>query len=609
MYQKVDSSHWERYVINENSTSAILRGLEPETTYQVKVRGECDIGHTQESDISDHIITEKSPDDRLAILFKGVSTHIGSEKGGHEIYKIPLCDMPSKTKGIAKCTIGNSQDITLEFPEKVLMLVGATGSGKSTLINGIANYVLGVKWEDDFRFKLITEDTGKDQSKNVITSYSFPRYNGSPLAFRLTVVDTPGFGDTGGLKRDEEITALIKDFFTTRGPEGIDHIDGIGFVAQSPLVRLTHTQKYVIDSILAVFGNDIADNIFLMTTFADGAYPPVVDAIKTHITESYPPVPINTEHLLYFKFNNSALFTKPKATGKQTFDEMYWNVGCTSLDDFFSHLLTAKQQTLQLTRDVLDERQKLQALIQGVQQDVHKVMHAIDEMRQEKQVLKANEAKMQANKDFTYQTTEYHQMKVSLPTGTHVLNCLYCNCTCHYPCTIPVDSDKRGCDAIDSNGYCKVCRNHCFWHPHHVNNDFRYEEEAVTVTKHHADLEKKYKDAEEGKATAQSMILKIKERVENTFKKVRKNREEIKICLEHLEEIALKPNPLADVEYIDILIKSETDEAKPGWEKRVKCLDNARKMAEILADARKGEIAKHMNLEAMMDDLLKDVNV
>ena len=96
-------------------------------------------------------------------------------------------------------------------------------------------------------------------------------------------------------------------------------------MAQSPLVRLTHTQKYIIDSILSVFGKDIAGNIFLMTTFADGAYPPVVDAIKTHITESDPPVPIDTERLLYFKFNNSALLTKPKDTEKTTFDEMCRN--------------------------------------------------------------------------------------------------------------------------------------------------------------------------------------------------------------------------------------------------------------------------------------------
>lgn len=39
--------------------------------------------------------------------------------------------------------------------EKTIMLVGATGSGKSTLVDGIVNYVMGVSFEDPFRFTLL----------------------------------------------------------------------------------------------------------------------------------------------------------------------------------------------------------------------------------------------------------------------------------------------------------------------------------------------------------------------------------------------------------------------------------------------------------------------
>jgi predicted ATPase len=49
------------------------------------------------------------------------------------------------------------------------MLVGATGSGKSTLIDGIINYITGVSWDDDFRFSLVdlTEDEKKKQTNQV----------------------------------------------------------------------------------------------------------------------------------------------------------------------------------------------------------------------------------------------------------------------------------------------------------------------------------------------------------------------------------------------------------------------------------------------------------
>ena len=51
------------------------------------------------------------------------------------------------------------------------MLIGATGSGKSTLIDGMINYITGVSWEDDFRFSLVdlTEEE-KKKTKNQVNS-------------------------------------------------------------------------------------------------------------------------------------------------------------------------------------------------------------------------------------------------------------------------------------------------------------------------------------------------------------------------------------------------------------------------------------------------------
>ncbi|CAG2193630.1 unnamed protein product [Mytilus edulis] len=95
------------------------------------------------------------------------------------------------------------------------MLVGATGSGKSTLIDGMINYITDVSYEDDFRFSLIdvTQDEKKHQGDQTvsqtewITTYRIPCIRGGKLDYNINIIDTPGFGDTRGIKRDKELVA------------------------------------------------------------------------------------------------------------------------------------------------------------------------------------------------------------------------------------------------------------------------------------------------------------------------------------------------------------------------------------------------------------------
>ena len=243
--------------------------------------------------------------------------------------------MKDKNKKIAKYLIGtDSIVLNTTSEERVLMVVGATGAGKTTLINGMVNFTLGVKWEDEFRFKLIHEQTRQSQDKSQttwITAYTLPVYAGSKIGYNLTIIDTPGFGDTGGIEKDNQITHQIKDFFSLPPPFGIDKIHGIGFVTQSSLPRLTPTQKYIFDSILSIFGHDIEDNIFLVTTFADGKRPQVLAAVRAAQIKFHEPG---------FKFNNSALFADSNNDDNEegeddTFDTMFWDMGMKSFKRFF----------------------------------------------------------------------------------------------------------------------------------------------------------------------------------------------------------------------------------------------------------------------------------
>lgn len=51
------------------------------------------------------------------------------------------------------------------------MLVGATGSGKSTLVDGIVNYIMGVSFDDPFRFTIVTFEDEEQKYHNQVLNF------------------------------------------------------------------------------------------------------------------------------------------------------------------------------------------------------------------------------------------------------------------------------------------------------------------------------------------------------------------------------------------------------------------------------------------------------
>ena len=330
------------------------------------------------------------------------------------------------------------------------------------------------------RYKLIVEDSRVSQAHSQtkeITPYTFHPMKGSAFPYKFTIIDTPGFGDTEGLKRDKEIINQIKEFFSIPPPNGIDHIDGIGFVTQAALARLTPTQEYIFTSILSIFGKDMAENIFILITFADGQTPPVMEAIKKA------KIPAQKFH----KFNNSAIFADNTKTAQKKedeedgdFDKMFWKMGARTFKKLFSDFEKSRSISLQLTQEVLEEREQLQHMIEGLTPQINQGLSKIEEKRQEENILRQYETEIEQNKSFRYSVEVTKAKKKDLSgTGQFTTTCLRCHFTCHQDCVYANDDDKESCCAIDKNGYCTVCTDHCHRHEH-SNVAYIFEYETVT---------------------------------------------------------------------------------------------------------------------------------
>ena len=310
-YKRESEKVWKEKHTEGAKSALYLNDLESDTVYYLRIMANFTNDTSLGNKNSVRIKTAELP---LAHRTKKNSNFI--KKGPPAIYQLEMKENHKDYAGMVSWqSFGNPPAIATK--KKVLIVVGATGAGKTTLINGMINYMFKVDWNDDFRFKLVDEIESKEtQAKSQtawINVYTFYKVADSPVDY-----------------------TLICKMFTSKGPYSIDQLDGIEFVVHASGAHLH--QQYIYDSILTIFGKDVSENIFIMTTFSDGLQPPVLDAIKSA------KIPYNT----HFKFNNSALFVHSDSTVGITgnFDKMFWDMNYNSFELFFKSFNKRKNNEL-----------------------------------------------------------------------------------------------------------------------------------------------------------------------------------------------------------------------------------------------------------------------
>ncbi|XP_032090673.1 uncharacterized protein LOC116520539 [Thamnophis elegans] len=358
----VGKDQWTEKSTGRKTEFYSIKVLKPQTVYKIRVLAVCDNGAlgvpSEEVEISTSL--EEEDAENVARQFLQESSLV--EEKQPLVFALPLEKVSSDAS--TSCLMYQLGNENPEVPNKVILVMGATGSGKTTLINGMINYILGVQWEDNFRFKLIHETTQRSEAgsrTSEVTAYVVNHQKGFRIPYSLTIIDTPGFGGPRDAEQDKLVEKKLLEFFST--PGGIDHVDAICFVAQAFLTHSTHAQKCIFDSMLSMLGKDVKENVHLLITFSDGGTPPVLEALKE---ADLPCAQDESGTPVYFRFNHSALFVPREHGGSHNAAfEMFLKMSTESMKNFFDLLEMLETKSLTMTMEVLKQHQELKAALRS----------------------------------------------------------------------------------------------------------------------------------------------------------------------------------------------------------------------------------------------------
>jgi len=147
----------------------------------------------------------------------------------------------------------------------VLLLCGEIGSGKTTAINAFFNILKGIKFEDNYRFILITEQNEEKKWYKLGTEgihiYYLKDYNNKPII----IIDSEGYNDCRSSYHESMINEILKYVFSNI----INHINTVCFCMRLGSYRIPVLAKYIFNYVSSFFSENITENFIILSTFAN----------------------------------------------------------------------------------------------------------------------------------------------------------------------------------------------------------------------------------------------------------------------------------------------------------------------------------------------------
>lgn len=308
--------------------------------------------------------------------------------------------IPSNGQSEIKYYLYPEIEFTTEEEEKtkVVLLVGKTGDGKSTFVNALVNIYLGINIEDKFRYLLIKDDNvdqKKSRTKKVNTYKIRPR---NDLNFPpIKVVDTPGLGDTEGIKEDYNHILEIKKAFEEKN----FYVNCILYVVNPFDTRFDEHQKYVFNSILNLFADDVKENFMVgvsnFNPLGGDEVPNVIkNALSLENSYYYKNIlkrdNIPREEILksdwYIASENKLIF-KSKLK-RDNNEKKIWEKTVYNIKILIEKIKSLENKPIIKSKEVIQNRIEVKAEIEGLTEKLKKLYHLNQSIRANNIELKDN---------------------------------------------------------------------------------------------------------------------------------------------------------------------------------------------------------------------------
>ena len=478
-------------------------------------------------------------------------------------------------------------------PYKIL-LIGETGSGKTSFLNFLCNGKMIEELGKEFdaaKFEQIKccdsgdTENATDRPMASKTDQAKSYHDEAEIyGMKVTVIDTPGFGDSRGIETDKVNVKKIIDALKSE-----KYVNCVCLIINGRSSRMTASLQYVLNEVSAIMPQEVFNNIIVVFTNT-------ASALDCHfdMRELDGFFGKKIDRALYID-NPYCKIEKVKQKPTQLTDKDIKGLR-ESFEDGTECLCTL-QETIKGFEEVHTLHfTKLFDAKQEIERDVITILTFYDNQTELEKKIKIKEEEVDAalrSKSLNTKFKETSEVEVVKPVPTsdkrHNTLCGVPRCysNCHIPCNLPKSynqEDFKSCAAMGGTETCKVC-GHSY--RHHYHNEIMFQK--VMETKEFVDeaMKKKFKEAADMEQRAKYMRQGLQTQREELLRKKNSLLQELNGKITEFQKLGISNQNYAKVlekqlDVVKLRIEAATgderaqlDAFKDVLEKKLKVVNSA----------------------------------